>query len=253
MVLVTYKSVIFDLFGTLVYPFNSARFDEITRQMAATVGVDYQTFHGFWAVDTWWKRATGYFPTIEATVDFICKANDVIPSQQQLGEAAQMRYAFTKGALRPRHDAVATLQAIKNEGLLLGLISDCTVEVPEIWPETPFAPLIDVPIFSCAAGVTKPDPRIYRMACERLACAPDECVYVADGFSQELQGATEVGMRAMLLAPPGEAAAYDAGWEGHTWQGERVPGLWEVALAILPTGGRCDRGNCMIEADPTAG
>ena len=129
MVLVTYKSVIFDLFGTLVYPFNSARFDEIMQQMAATVGVDYETFHRFWAVDTWWKRATGHFPTIEAIVDFICRANDVIPSQQQLGEAAQMRYAFTKSTLRPRHDAVATLEAIKEEGLLLGLISDCTVQL----------------------------------------------------------------------------------------------------------------------------
>jgi len=236
MVHVTYKAVVFDLFGTLVYPFDSARFEEIMRQMASTVGVDYEIFHRFWSVDTWWKRATGYFPTIEATVDFICKANDVFPSQQQLRDAAQMRYAFAKSALRPRHDAVATLQAIKNEGLLLGLISDCTVEVPEIWSKTPFAPWIEVPIFSCTAGTKKPDPRIYRMACERLACAPDECVYVADGFSQELQGATTVGMRAILLSPPGEAPEHDTGWEGETWQGERVSSLWDVALAVLPTG-----------------
>jgi putative hydrolase of the HAD superfamily len=228
MVHVRYRAVVFDLFGTLVYPYDSTRFAGVMRQMAAAVGVDYEAFHRYWAVDTWRKRAIGYFPTTEATVDFICRANGVSPSQQQLRDAAMMRHAFTRSCLRPRQDAVITLRAIKERGLQLGLISDCTVEVPRLWPETPFAPLIDVPIFSSTAGMKKPDPQIYAMACDRLACAPDECVYVGDGFSQELQGATMAGMRAILLAPPGEAVAYGLDWEGRTWQGERVQSLWEV-------------------------
>ena len=232
-----YKAVIFDLFGTLVYPYDSGRFVEVVRQMAAVVGVDYEVFRRYWAVDTWRKRAVGYFPTTESTIDFICKANGVSPSEEQLSDAAGMRHAFTKSCLRPRQDAVVTLQAIKDRGLRLGLISDCTVEVPGLWLETPLAPLIDAPVFSCEVGTKKPDPEIYAMACDQLACAPGECIYIGDGFSQELQGATEVGIRAMLLAPPGEAAAYGDGWEGHTWQGERVSSLWEVAVTVLPAVG----------------
>jgi putative hydrolase of the HAD superfamily len=203
------------------------------RQMAAVVGVDYEAFHRYWAVDTWRKRAVGYFPTTESTIDFICRANGVSPSEEQLSDAAGMRHGFTRSCLRPRQDAVATLQAIKERGLQLGLISDCTVEVPGLWLETPFAPLIDVPVFSCEAGTKKPDPQIYAMACDQLACAPDECIYIADGFSQELKGASTVGMRAILLAPPGETVPEGVDWEGHTWQGERASSLWRAVFDTL--------------------
>jgi len=74
----------------------------------------------------------------------------------------------------------------------------------------------------------KPDPRIYRLACDGLGVAPHRCLYVGDGFSHELTGAANVGMRAVLIAPSDEVRADAPGYEGHTWPGSRIETLSEV-------------------------
>jgi putative hydrolase of the HAD superfamily len=110
-----------------------------------------------------------------------------------------LRFDFERRVLKPRPDAVETLILLKNDGLKLGLISNCMPVTPIIWPETPFAALIDVPVFSCVEGIKKPDSRIYHLACDRLGVKPHDCLYIGDGARQELEGATAVGMKGVLL------------------------------------------------------
>ena len=107
-------------------------------------------------------------------------------------------------------------------------MSDCSAEVPELWAETPFADLIEVPVFSCRAGTRKPDERIYRLACDGLGVEPVDCIYIGDGFSRELTGAAAVGMRPLLLAPPDEEGWATGGYERQAWDGERIPALGRV-------------------------
>lgn len=228
-----HTAVVFDLWGTLVPQFDFAEFAASLRAMADAVGVDSDVFHQAW-YDLWRERATGFFPTIQATLEHICAVNGGSPSEEQLDEGVRIRYAFTRAVLvgRPRPDAVATLEAIKARGLALGLVSNCSAEVPDIWPETAFAPLIDIPVFSCTVGIKKPDKRIYRMACEGLGVAPGECVYVGDGFDQELRGAKAVGMWPILMAPPNERPPDTIEWEGDTWKGERIETLAQVIRLV---------------------
>jgi len=85
-----------------------------------------------------------------------------------------------------------------------------------VWDESPLALYFDDVVLSCAVGLRKPDPRIYELACERLAVAPDECVFVGDGANDELAGAARVGMRAVCILPPGREEpmwAEARGWE----------------------------------------
>ncbi len=103
----------------------------------------------------------------------------------------------------PRDGAVEALERIRRLGLKTGLITVCNEDVPLVWEQTPFAPLIDVPVFSCSVGVRKPDPQIYLVACERLEIEPSEAVFVGDGANDELAGAERVGMRAILVRRQG--------------------------------------------------
>jgi beta-phosphoglucomutase-like phosphatase (HAD superfamily) len=43
-----------------------------------------------------------------------------------------------------------------------------------------FKDMCDVIVYSHEVGWLKPDPRVYRVACERLGCAPDEAVLLDD-------------------------------------------------------------------------
>jgi putative hydrolase of the HAD superfamily len=66
--------------------------------------------------------------------------------------------------------------------------------------------LFDVVIESYKAGVRKPDPRIYLMACEQLAVAPAACVYL-DDLGVNCKPAAELGMRAIKVVSEAQALA----------------------------------------------
>jgi putative hydrolase of the HAD superfamily len=228
-----FEAVVFDLFGTLVPGFSQGRFEASLAAMAGALGVSGGEFIRQWSFETWEDRATGRFDTIEANVRQICEALGQTPDDDQVAEAVGIRIAFTREILTPRGDAIATLKGIRASGRKIGLISDCSAEVPALWPEIGLESLIDVAVFSCVAGMKKPDPRNYLLACDGLGTAPEKCLYVGDGFSQELAGASRVGMTAVLIAPVGEETADTSEKEGATWSGPVVETLSEVASMVL--------------------
>jgi putative hydrolase of the HAD superfamily len=227
-----FRAVIFDLFGTLVPNFPSGRFKESLEAMAQAVGIEPDVFRRLWIKDTALERFTGKLPTIAANVRRICDLAGSTVTDKQVKEAVNLRHEFTRGVLDPRPDAVGTLLELKTASLCRGLISDCTPEVPDLWSSTPFAPLIDVPIFSCAVGLKKPDPRIYHLACERLRVKPAECLYIGDGSSHELEGAKNVGMTSILLAPIGEFTETAPSSEAKTWTGMRIGKLRDLTTLM---------------------
>ena len=123
--------------------------------------------------------------------------------EQAVAECLQLRSDFTRKALVPREGAVETLDELKQRGFKRGLISVCSSDVEEAWDETELAPHLDDVVLSCAVALSKPDPRIYELACERLDVSTDECLFVGDGANDELAGAERVGMRAVCILPPG--------------------------------------------------
>ena len=144
-------------------------------------------------------------------------------------EVVALRYSSTREMLRPRPGAVETLHELRKHGYRLGLITVCSEDVPEIWDETPFAGLFDSTVFSCAVGLRKPDPRIYRLACEELGVEPREAMFVGDGANDELGGAERVGMHAVLIHREGEEPPWE---ELRDWPGPRITSIPQV-LALL--------------------
>jgi HAD superfamily hydrolase (TIGR01549 family) len=61
-----------------------------------------------------------------------------------------------------------------------------------------FRDLTDVIIYSHEAGMSKPDPRIYRPAAERLGVRPEEMVYL-DDVPEFVNGARQEGLQAVLF------------------------------------------------------
>lgn len=56
-------------------------------------------------------------------------------------------------------------------------------------------------IVSERAGVSKPDPRIFRLALETLGAAADETVMVGDSWTADVAGARAAGLRAVWFNP----------------------------------------------------
>lgn len=73
-------------------------------------------------------------------------------------------------------------------------------------------------VISEAIGITKPDPRIFAVALERLGVGPEEAVMVGDSFRSDVEGAEAAGIRAVWLDRFGESTASEArsvlqGWK----------------------------------------
>lgn len=229
-----YGAVIFDLFGTLVEHFPMQTHEQIITQMAAILQVSRADFAPLWSEETWLMRAMGVFADTEANLGFICATLHIQVPASRLAGAAQLRLDYLRQRLIPRPAALSTLARLKQRGYPLGLISDCSSEVPRLWPMTPFAPLIDVPIFSCAVGLKKPQPEIYLAAVQHLGVVPEQCLYIGDGGSQELTGAERVGMHPILLRSPQEEAFDPHGMDADGWQGPTIGSLQDVLTILGP-------------------
>lgn len=226
-----YAAVIFDLFGTLVDNFSLPEYEGVLTRMASVCSLPCKEFVHLWHT-TFNERATGIFPSIDGNIQYICRRLKISPEHDRIKLAVRIRFEFTRRSLRPRDDAVETLTQLRAKGHKIGLISDCTAEVPALWQDTPFASVIDVAVFSCSVGVKKPDPRIYNLTCERLAVTPRQCLYVGDGSSNELTGASRVGMHSVLIRVPHEAGYGAHRIDGEDWHGVAVSALKDV-LALV--------------------
>jgi putative hydrolase of the HAD superfamily len=216
-----YDAVIFDLFGTLIDNYGETAFKQRLAEMADVLNVSPQDFIREWG-KAWRLRSLGELATIEESIKHAIIPFGVHASNEQIAEATRIRFAYTRSMLIPRSDTLETLQELRSAGYKIGLISDCTAEVPLLWPETPFAQLIEVPIFSCAVHLKKPDPRIYQLACEHLGVVPQRCLFVGDGGSQELNGANAVGMDAIMIRMEHDDIPDVHRLEADVWEGSKV-------------------------------
>lgn len=73
-----------------------------------------------------------------------------------------------------------------------------------------------------SAGLSKPDPRIFQLACERLQCAPDEVLHVGDDVALDVDAALAAGLRAVWVNRT-----------GLPWTGARAPDLIVADLHAL--------------------
>lgn len=228
----TPKAVIFDFFGTLVPCLSLSEHTAVLGRMADLMSASREAFVQQWFA-TVKQRMTGQFPTVQANIEAICSTLSVPFDLAGCERAVKERYAYTRATTVPRPGAITALQELRTRGLKLGLISDCSHELPDVWPETEFAPLFDATVFSVLAKIKKPNAAIYHLAANRLGVTCADCLYVGDGGSNELTGAAAVGMRPVLLHDEGEQGNADTHRiDGQAWDGARIMALSEVGGLI---------------------
>ena len=222
-----YKAVIFDLFGTIINTFSQAEYEEVLIDMASILHAPAREFSQLW-FDSFKERMTGELDTPRGSIEYICKKLKLDVTEEEIEHASLVRLDFSARNMTPRPCAIDIITRLKSGGYKTGLISDCSQEIPKAWSQTAFAPLFDVTVFSCLAGMKKPDPRIYLMATEKLGVAPQECMYIGDGSSQELTGALQVGMSPVLIRVSGETVDSHFVDREEGWNGPVIESLEEI-------------------------
>jgi putative hydrolase of the HAD superfamily len=117
---------------------------------------------------------------------------------------------FTTGGVWTRiipgsRDALA---ALKERGLRLAIVSnaDGSVEaqlardaICQVGPGPGVE--VDAVLDSSVVGVAKPDPRMFRIALERIGVAPEHAIHVGDTPAADVDGAVAAGITPVLVDP----------------------------------------------------
>lgn len=222
------RAIIFDLFSTLVDNFTSDSYVQVLLRMANALDVPADDFKRIWQATVIERMMGVYGGTTHDNIAQVCMTLGVVPPIARIAEAGGIRIEFSRQSLNATSDVLNTLAKLRADGYPIGLVTDCTAEVPELWSTTELAPLIDHPVFSCNEGMTKPDPRIYLLACQGLQVEPRQCLYIGDGSSRELTGAAGVGMRAILIKGTHVDFAGIDRTDALSWSGEAVSNLRDI-------------------------
>lgn len=97
--------------------------------------------------------------------------------------------------------ALEALGRLRERGYRLGVVSNAEGRVEADLASAGFAPLLETVVDSHVVEVAKPDPKIFRIALERLEADPATTVFVGDVPAVDVVGARAAGLTAVLLDP----------------------------------------------------
>jgi putative hydrolase of the HAD superfamily len=224
------KAILFDLFGTLTRAEVEYRRDEMVGAVGQTLGVSPSSFCELMR-SSFSERASGRLGNLSATLEELCRRLGHMPEPVQLALAVQLRTRHERVLAAPSRAALAVLQELRDRAYLLGVVTDCSSELPSLWSELGYAAVVDAVSFSCEVGHRKPHPSMYLGVCQQLGVDSADCLFIGDGGSWELSGATAVGMTAILLDT---GLSADLRYEAEqNWPGRRIRALEEL-LELLP-------------------
>ena len=222
-------AVVFDFFGTLTPVSPNEAWASNAAKLAVVFGAPSAAVLQV-LDDTFPERISGAFGDVRQTMQAIGDRLGVQLSDDQLFEASRIRREVQEAMFALRPEALGVIGALRERGMRIGLVSDCTSELPDAWPGLSLAALIDAPVFSCVERTRKPDPKLFHAVAQRLPADPAACLYIGDGGGRELTGASGIGMRAVLLAGPDWHAHTDHNRDGREadWAGPRVSSLLDL-------------------------
>jgi FMN phosphatase YigB (HAD superfamily) len=113
--------------------------------------------------------------------------------------APAIRDNFGPACFQLFDDVEPPLNALKQNGLRLGVISNWHRGLDSFCAEMNLSGLIDVVVASSDVGVEKPDSRIFAETVRRLGVRPEEAIHVGDLVEDDLNGAVAAGLGAVLI------------------------------------------------------
>lgn len=184
------KAVIFDMYETLITHYACPLY--FSEEMAMDAGISLDEFRKEWR-GTEHDRSIGKFSTDEVISEILHRHQSY--SDEKLSIIMSKRIHTKEECFKHLHpEIVPLLKSLKEKEILIGLISNCFSEEAKVIRESSLYPYFDAAFLSCEEGVEKPDKEIFHRCMKALKLKPEECIYVGDGGSQELEAAKSLGL-----------------------------------------------------------
>ena len=130
-------------------------------------------------------------------------ASRLAPLCGAVAEAVVAQWSESAGAVDVEVREV--VRAVRREGWRVGLLTNATSRLEADLVRLGLLEDLDAVINSSDLGVAKPDPEVFRLACQVMDATPEECVFV-DDLTENVQAARDVGLQAHLFEGAGPLA-----------------------------------------------
>ena len=196
-------AVLFDLDDTLFdhWACTRAALVSLREQFPAFARVPAETLgdqHGRLLEELHLEVLAGRLTVDEARVErfgrLLALAGDPAWRVAAADAAAAYRGAYLKH-WRPVEGALGLLQAMRGRAVTGVVTNNVANEQRLKIAACGFEPLLDAIVISEEVGVTKPDPRIFRIALEALGRPAAEAVMIGDAWQNDIEGARSAGIR----------------------------------------------------------
>ena len=207
------RAILFDFGGTLMYgrknwtPIVAKADDALTNYLRSQgMEVNINTFSTEFR-----KRLDDYFKQrekdlLETTYTFVLrellkdKGYNNVPSDVLRG-ALDALFSITQENWTLEEDALSTLEAVRERGYSLGIISNAgdDTDVQQLAQGFGIKKYFDFILTSAKCSYRKPHPLIFEMALSNWYYLPEEAVMVGDNLDADIRGAREVGMYSIWI------------------------------------------------------
>jgi len=207
------QAVLFDLYGTLlVY----GDMDKAWRSWISDVrdglvalGLDICESEVHSHCEGFFSRPVEPFPGL---VPYECRMRSLAirlgcePSVQWCKDMARRSMDDWQAEIPLDPQALTLLQGLRDRGVRCGVLTnfDYPDHVRRLLASTGLDEHLDAVVISGEVGLKKPDPQIFALALERIGCQAKDVLFVGDHPDQDIRGALQSGVRAMLVRRSGE-------------------------------------------------
>lgn len=190
------KAVIFDMFETLVTHFESPVY--MGKQIVNDIGISESKFREIW--DTTDDDRTIGKRTLEDVIKEILVVNNCYSTELYEKIVTKRKQSKVECFNHIHSEIIPLFNALKEKGIKIGLITNCYFEERDVIKNSVFWDYFDSACMSCELGMKKPDVNIFLKCMSDLEVKPDECIYIGDGGSFELETARGLGMNSIQAA-----------------------------------------------------
>ncbi len=113
-----------------------------------------------------------------------------------------MRTEFKPQSVVPE-DALRLLPTLKQNGYVLGLLSNRDKPFDEEVAGLGLGSFFELTLAGGPLQMWKPEPHLFRHACEQLKLQPAEAIYIGDNYFADVIGARRAGLLPVLYDPRG--------------------------------------------------
>lgn len=171
------KAVIFDCFGVLVQDtfraFRTRHFADDKKRVLQMQDLDTAANRGMISLED----------LIEGLAELAGISVEQVKQETSRNPADERLFEYIEHSLKPRYK--------------IGFLSNVSSNLLDrLFTREQQAQFDDI-VLSYQVQMSKPDPRIYKLAADRLGLLPEECVFVDDS-ERQCAGAEAVGMKSIL-------------------------------------------------------